>query len=142
MTNAEFLQKNGKVILIIIVIIILIVILKNNWDKIRHLFESRSVQTISGESTTISDSRKNEINSLAENLYNDLYHTNALLGHTSDYYTKALGLSDNELIYLAQYYTQYVSRSSSLYTDLSSDYFLPGSDADKLESRLSQVGQQ
>lgn len=141
MGTSKFLQDNWKAILTVIIVIILIYVLKQNWDKIKHIFQARSVQTVAGESTNISADRKNYINSLGSGLYNDLYHT-SILGHTEELYTKALGLSDTELIYLSQYYRSYLSRGNSLYKDLSNDYFLPGSDGDKLQVRLSQVGEQ
>lgn len=140
--NYIFSNKYLTIAFIVIVIIIILTIYKN-WDKIINVFHKNTIIFEPGESTTIPDLEKRQLESVANSIFSDIYDT-PITGHDGDVYKEALALTDNRLAYVNDFYKSKVSGGKSIIYDLNDEYFFQGSDAltqaNKLISRLKAIG--
>lgn len=141
-----FVAKYKWWILGIILAIIIVLYLRRNWYKVRHIFQPRDIDIETGESINISEQRKAQLETLARDLYDDIYDTPinylGIVSHTKELYTKADALSDNELLYLARYYKRYLANGNSLWMDIDDEYSSPFDNyMTSLQAHLSKIGE-
>lgn len=133
-----------NLIITLIILIILIVLWRNKY-RIKKFFTPKAPNQGSEDQLEqeIVESRKYVIEILAGNLEKDINNT----GWSHDYglYSTALGLADNEIIYLAQYYRENLSPSESLYDAIGGEWYTWDWYYEEwpweLQARLADVGQ-
>lgn len=140
-----------KIVIIVAIILFLIWFFRSELPKLELYFQPRSITLQPGENVTIADTRKKYIENLANQLYNNIYSTltdysspdGSLLegGHSPELYNEANALTDNELLYLSNYYKQYLSNGNTLYADIGNEYFFFSDAGTKLQAHLSKIGE-
>jgi len=85
----------------------------------------------------ISDRRKGELETLAENMHKNIYST---FGNARPVITKLLVLNDNELNYLAKYYKKELTRKNSLALDIDDEILWDTDKDEELLQRLYKLG--
>lgn len=135
----DFIKKHYIAIIVIIILIIVIFYLKRNWYK---LFPAQSTNIVVNGvvQSTIPDEKQNQVKDLADVIYSDIYSTNILTGHESQPYSDANSLTDAELIFLDNYYKTYISKGTSLLSDMNGEYYSPfDSGVNGLKDRLNKL---
>lgn len=135
--------KVKNTIVIVLVIIIILIIWRNKY-KIQKFFTPKAPNMGTEEQLQqpVLESRKIIIHSLAGKLEKDINNT----GWSHDYtlYSEALGLADNELIYLADYWKSNLSPSESLYDAIGGEYYTWDWSYEEtpweLQNKLAQLG--
>jgi len=118
-------------------VIIMLIILRRNWYKLSRMWQPSDINFDEGETASISNERKSEIESYARMLYDSIYGSN-----DNDAYDVALNLTDNELKYLSKYYRKYLTQSTWLWKDIDNEWFAWWNDRDvKLQARLAKIGE-
>lgn len=143
-----------QIIIIVILAIIIIWAVNHFKDQLKSLFQSRKVDYQEGENAlnqgyNISKG-KQYIQNIASEIYSDIYDTPvepSWIGvpyakHDLTPYKLALQLSDSDLLYLADYYDKYITKGTSLFKDMDSEYYIGdvSSYANDLKARLSKIG--
>lgn len=119
-------------------ILIVILILRRYYPYLKSKF-ARSYGDFSGEKIT--ESRKTELETMAQDLYDKIYGGYHSINTRSDLMHKVAAINDDELLYLSRYYKNAITRSNSLYKDISNE-FMPFASGDQvLMSRLAKIGQ-
>ncbi len=120
--------------------------------KYRRFFQASKISQSAGEKDIIpktkedkpSDyaySSKEEIETLANKLYNAIYDPLGSEGTTIGLLEEANLLTDNELVYLSKHYRKFVTKDNWLYEDID-DEWLPLTSIDEtVMTRLSTVGE-
>lgn len=125
------LMRNKWFWIILAILIVLLIIRRKSevWkDKLAP---------VSGDfqSGGISEGRKKELETLAQNVYDEING-----GWVTNYMYDLLPINDNELTYLAKHYKKYLSRNESLYTQIDNEWMW-GMDIDeKIMTRLNLLG--
>jgi hypothetical protein len=143
-----WILANKKTIIIIIIIIILLILIKKNQYKIRKFFNPMAEDNVPGALTDpseqggLSAARKVFIQNLANELYDDMNGVSWYPGsHDYEPYTKALGLYDDELTYLGNYYYDFLSDGKEkLSASIDGDTFMWGSTPNDLAVKLKALG--
>lgn len=150
----DFLIKYKWYVIGAIIALIIGIIIYRNWYKIAYYFQPRDVD-FETDSTTgtigndITNERKKYLESLASELYNDIYDTPIIHGHNLSLYAMADVLPDVELLYLARFYKRNLTQSNTLYYDINDEYYVldngsQGGDTNsptKLKQHLSKIGE-
>lgn len=135
-----------KFIVIILVIIAIIVIARKTdlINRIKRLFEPRYIDyncnpTGGTKDGRVSNSRIPYLNSMAQQIYDDIHNT-PYSGHNCSIYEEANLLCDEELAYVAQQYRKALTRGTSIYSDLDTQWTIV-CDFDTLRAHLAKVGE-
>lgn len=135
--------KYRKQILWIVISLVVFFIARRNWWRVKALIQPRLINTENGQ-TKVEPSREPYLQSLANKLHSDIYNT-PLTGHTTSIYKEADVLSDVELLSLSRFYKRSLTTGTSLYEDLSNEWFSIFSDAldasRSLSNHLSKIGE-
>jgi hypothetical protein len=132
----EFIQKNKRAIIIIIVIVILFLLYRKYGYVLGRLFKP-ATQNMSPEALT--DVRKAQIESTIKDIKTDIYET-AWSGHDYAPYERLLGYYDNEIIYGADYYKNFLANGNTLHSDLSDQWFVWGDVNKRVLDKLNELG--
>jgi len=139
----SFVKNNQKMIIKGIVIGVIVYLVYKNWWRISALLKPKApnISPHTQDGNGISDSRKTYIESIASDLYTDIYST-GYTGHDYTPYTVALSFFDDEIIYLADFYKNHLAGGNSLYNDIDSQWYTWGNEASDLMNLLSANGKQ
>lgn len=133
----EFLTKYRKPILIVVVIVVLYLLWNKHGYKIARLFKPAQSNTAP---FPISDVRKEQIENLMSEIYDDIEDTDFWGGHHYDIYNQLLGMYDDEISYGADYYKNFLANGNTLYSDLDSQWFLWSDVNTKVLDKLKELG--
>lgn len=147
-TVLKFIKTYKKEIIIVLTIIILVWFIRREWPVISLWFQPRNITLQPGENPTISDTRQAYLKNLASLVYTDLNDANILtcipfrVGCvTPSLYTEVNAVTDNELLFLSDYFKQYLSGGTTLYSMLNSTDFTDSSTKTPLLSHLAKIGE-
>ncbi len=136
----EFVKKY-KTPIIIVVIIIAIYLL---WNK--HGYKLARLLNPSVKNTApipLSDLRKNVIESHMADIHNDIkdvtYSEWIGQGHDYSLYHTLLGWYDDEIIYGADFYKNFLASGTSFYEDLDGEWFFWGDVNNKVLDKLKEL---
>lgn len=132
----DFLNKNKETIIKWLIILAVCYIVYKNWWRVEGMLKPVSRDN---SPEALSDTRKNSLETIAGEMYNDIYHT-PLTGHDYSSYTKIVAMYDNEVIYLADYYKNHLANGNKLYTDINSQWYTWGNTPNELMTKLSELG--
>jgi len=133
---SDFFAKNRKAIIVVIIIIVLIILWNKYGYLVARLFKP-ATQNNSPEALT--DVRKKQIEGVANDIKQDIYET-PFWGHDYTPYITMLSYYDNEIIYGADYYKNFLSNGVTMYDDIDGDIYPTGDSADKLMNKLNELG--
>jgi hypothetical protein len=120
--------------------IVAIIYISSNTYRLKRLFQGKNVDLEEGESKGLTEAKKNKIEKIGEEIKLDIYDT-SWLGHNYTPYEKALDMTDQEIVYLAEHYKSYLSeKGNSLYDDIDSQYYVTNRAPAELKARLSNIG--
>ena len=138
---------------IAIIAILLFFVIRKNWGVIKRFFQQSDVDKSEGEDNTIPDdigskppgyqySSKQEIKSLAQDIYTGIYATATEgSGFIISKLEEANKLTNNELKYLSEHYRKFVTKDTWLYSDID-DEWMPFTTIDEtMMARLTKVGE-
>lgn len=138
-----------KAIILLLLIILIYFLVKKYGDWLKDKFQSSDINYQQGETPNNAGytagggnigAGREYIEKIASSLYSDIYET-PWTGHEYTYYIQALGLSDNDLRYLADHYKKYLTKGTSLFDDIDNEVFAPGVTLDgDLMARLTKIG--
>lgn len=120
--------------------LILLFIIWKNWNRITRFFQKRNIRFKPGESLYITDSRKQYLESMAKQAYDDIYNT-PTFGHNELIYVEINKVTDNELLYLSEFYNDFLTRGNSLKYDIKDETFVFTDVNNKLIQRLNKIGE-
>lgn len=134
----------SKIFWIVVCVIVLYIIIKRNAWKLETIGKPRFIDyetNSKGEVKTFSESTKSDLEQLARDLYNRIDGADGWFS-SDEPFRKTYYLTDQELLYVSQYYNKAVRRGkSTLYKDID-DEWMPDTDIDtKILSRLSEIGE-
>ena len=137
----DFFKKNQKMVIKGIIAFLIVYLIYKNWWRISALLKPKTpnISPDTQNGTGISDSRKIYIESIAGDLYADIYST-GWTGHDYTPYTVALSFFDDEIKYLADFYKNHLATGNSLYNDIDSQWYTWGYEAQELMNLLSANG--
>lgn len=137
----SFVKNNQAMIIKGIVVVVLIYLIYKNWWRISVLLKPKSdnISQDTQDGNGISESRKTYIEGVAGDIYNDIYYT-GYTGHDYTPYTMALGLFDDEIKYMADFYKNHLSSGKSMYKDIDSQWYTWGNEAEDLMNLLASNG--
>lgn len=137
------LLKYRKPLLWALLALVVFFIVRRNWWRVKALIAPRLINTENGK-TTVTPSREPYLQALANKIHSDIYNT-PLSGHSEGIYKEADVLSDVELLYLSRYYKRSLTLGTSIYEDLSNEWFsIFGSTYDAVNSltnHLAKIGE-
>ena len=130
---------------IVIGVIVALIIIHRYWSTIKQAFgnatQSQVINYQPGETVVVSSTRKKELEDAAKGVYNDIYDTPIIESRDWPSYGVLNNATDNELKYLANFYSSTLSNGSSLYKDLDNEAYIDNrSLIDGIKSRLAQMG--
>lgn len=138
-----------KAIILLLLIILIYYLVKKYGGWLKYKFQSSDINYKPGETPNNAGytagggdigAGKEYIERIAGDLYSDIYDT-PFTGHSYTPYIQALGLSDNDLKYLADHYKKYLTKGNSLFEDIDNEIFAPGVSLDSdLMARLTKIG--
>lgn len=139
----------AKIIIIFLLALLIYYLVKKYGGWLRDKFQSSDINYKEGENPNNAGytagggdigAGKEYIERIAGELYADIYDT-PWTGHSYTPYLQALGLSDNDLKYLADHYKKYLTKGTSLFVDIDDEVFAPGQSLDSdLMARLTKIG--
>lgn len=143
-----------KIIIVVVLALLIISIIKKYGDQLSSFFQSRKINYGPGENAGNQGYQagggdptkgKSFIENLADNIYRDIYET-PWSGHNSTYYEEANTLSDSDLLYMADYYKEFLTKGVGLFEDMDNESYTVFTDnffsnaADVMKTRLIQIG--
>ena len=132
----EFVSKYKKEIIIFLVIVALFLIWRKYGYKLERLFKP---QTSVNSPIELTDARKVQIESTVDDIHQDIYDT-PWTGHDYTPYDKFLGFYDDEIIYGADYYKNFLADGNKMYDDIDSQWYPTGDSADRVMKKLKELG--
>ena len=137
----EFIKKNKVPIIIIVILIVIVVLYNKHGYKIKRLFMDTAFNPAPQQ---LSDVRKFQIQEHMKKIKNDIddvsYSEWYGGGHDSALYETLLGWYDDEIIYAADYYQNFLAQGTSFYSDLDGEYFFWSDVNNRVLDKLSELG--
>lgn len=127
-----------------IAILIVVIIIYRKFGSIKqaakNITQQQDIDFEDGESVKITQTRKDQLQKAAQGMFNDIYEKS--IGRNPDPYIIANSATDNELRFLAKYYSSNLSSGKSLWEDMNGEYYRSGmwETTDGIKVRLAKMG--
>lgn len=121
----QFVKEHKTKIIAVLIVIILLVLWNKHGYKLMRLFKP-DVKNTAPE--PLSDVRKFQIEEHMKLIKNDIDDVTysewvPTMGHDTGLYHELLGWYDDEIIYAADYYKNFLAQGKSFYSDLKGEHF-------------------
>lgn len=131
--------KIQKIILIILALFVLIWLLGKVGGGVRSIVADVLPTVGDNVNQKISDSRKQTLNVLAQELYDNIYSFFSAGGSVADIVERVNVLPDNELKYITYYYNSQLGTENGLYYDIDWEVLPMTTEDDKLLARMKKM---